>query len=63
MNTNLTNKYDRHFNFFLTKPVTEIVYNHTNAPATIDFKDAIIFADNNEYLKRYYFLKNALDKD
>jgi hypothetical protein len=59
----LTSKYDIHFNFFLTKPVTEMVYNHTAAPATIDFKDAAIFADSNEYLKRYYFLRNALDKD
>lgn len=63
VNARLTSKYDIHFNFFLTKPVTEMVYNHTSAPATISFKDAVIFADNNEYLKRYYFLKNALDKD
>lgn len=40
-----------------------MVYNHTVAPATIAFKDAIVFADSNEYLKRYYFLRNALDKE
>lgn len=40
-----------------------MVYNHTVAPSTIAFKDAIVFADSNEYLKRYYFLRNALDKE
>lgn len=63
VNRNLTRKYDIHFNFFLTKPTNEIIYNHTCAPTTIDFKDTAILADNNEYLKRYYFLKNALDKE
>ena len=56
-------KYDIHFNFFLTKPITEVVYNQTYAPTTIAFKDAALLTDTNEYLKRYYFLKNALDKD
>lgn len=63
VNQNLTRKYDIHFNFFLTKPTNEIIYNHTLAISTIDFKDRVILADSNEYLKRYYFLKNSLDKD
>lgn len=63
MNAQLTRKYDIHFNFFLTKPANEIIYNHTSAISTIAFKDAVILADTNEYLKRYYFLRNALDKD
>jgi hypothetical protein len=61
--THLTSKYDIHFNFFLTKPITEMVYNHTCAPSTIAFKDAAVLADCNEYLKRYYFLRNSLDKE
>jgi hypothetical protein len=63
VNKHLTRKYDIHFNFFLTKPTNQILFNHTTAPATLTFKDAVIFADHNDYLKRYYFLKNALDKD
>lgn len=47
VNAHLTNKYDIHFNFFLTKPITEMVYNHTAATTTISFKDAVILADNN----------------
>lgn len=63
VNAHLMRKYDIHFNFFLTKPITEVVYNQTYAPTTIAFKDAALLADTNEYLKRYYFLRNALDKD
>lgn len=63
VNEHLTRKYDIHFNFFFTKPTNEILFNHTTAPATLTFKDAVIFADNNDYLKRYYFLKNSQDKD
>jgi len=63
VNEHLTSKYDIHFNFFFTKPTNEILFNHTIAPATLTFKDAVIFADNNDYLKRYYFLKNSQDKD
>ena len=59
----LGRKYAINFNFFLTREPNQIVYNHTTAPATIAFKDSVIFADHNEYLKRVYFLKNALDKD
>ena len=40
-----------------------MVYNQTLAPATIAFKDAAVLADSNEYLKRYYFLRNSLDKE
>jgi hypothetical protein len=63
VNEYLTRKYDIHFNFFFTKPTNEILFNHTIAPTTLTFKDTVIFADNNDYLKRYYFLKNAQDKD
>ena len=59
----LVRKYTTHFNFFLTREPNQIVYNNTTSPATITFKDAVIFADHNEYLKRIYFLKNSLDKD
>jgi hypothetical protein len=47
VNTHLTNKYGIHFNFFLTKPTNEIVYNQTYATSTISFKDSVIYADNN----------------
>ena len=43
----LNKKYDTHFNFFLTKTTNEIIYNHVLCPNFIDFKDQIIFADNN----------------
>ncbi len=47
VNEHLTHKYDIHFNFFLTKPTNEIIYNHTCSTSTIDFKDTIILADTN----------------
>lgn len=63
VNQQLNHRYNLHFNFFLTKPTNQILYNHTTAQATLTFKDAALYADNNDYLKRYYFLKNAQDKD
>ena len=59
----LRRKYDTQFNFFYTREPNEVIYNHTTVPATIHFKDAVIYADYNEYLKRYYFLTNALGKE
>ena len=59
----INNKYDTQFNFFLIKTTNEIIYNHVLSTNFIDFKDQIIYADHNEYLKRYYFLKNSLDKN
>ena len=44
---NLNKKYDNQFNFFLTKSTNEIIYNHVLSPNFIDFKDQVIFADNN----------------
>jgi hypothetical protein len=38
------------------------VYNQIHALTTIDFKDQVVLAENNEYLKRYYFLVNSQGK-
>jgi hypothetical protein len=47
----------------LAKPITEIIFNHTTARATLDFKDIVILAENSEYLKRMYKVKNAAGRN
>lgn len=55
-------KYDTHFNFFFAKPISEIVFNQTSN-ATLNFKDIIVVAENNEYLKRIYRVRNAAGRN
>jgi hypothetical protein len=52
-------KYDTKFNFFFAKPVMEIIYNQTHAQSTLAFKDAVVYSEHNEYLKRVYRIKNS----
>lgn len=58
VNTQLAQKYDKKFNFFFAKPISEVVFNRTIAPATLDFKDIVVYSETNEYLKRLYYIKN-----
>ena len=57
MKTHLDFKYLLHFNFFLSKPINEILYELTHRPVTQAFLDSRYAAEDNEYLKRQYHLK------
>lgn len=56
-------KYDNKFNFYFVKPINEIVQNETTALSTLIYKDHVIFADHNEYLKRIYYLTNTYGRN
>ncbi|KAM3133288.1 hypothetical protein pb186bvf_014581 [Paramecium bursaria] len=53
MRQRLHNQYFETFNFYFSKPITEIL---ANVPVdhVILFKDFLFYNDDNEYLKRYY---------
>lgn len=60
MYARLNHKYQSQFNFCFAKSVNQIVFNETTAPSTIHFKDAVIYAEAIEYLKRQYYIINEI---
>jgi hypothetical protein len=56
-------KYSTELNFFMAKPIIEITYNQSKTNTALNYKEVIAFALENEYLKRFYQLKNAIGKN
>ena len=60
MYAKLNRKYHSQFNFHFSKCINQVVFNETIAPSTIAFKDAAIYSESIEYLKRHYYIINEI---
>lgn len=60
-NTNLFQKYSSSQNYYYTKEINEILSNQRN-PALIRFKDQVTCDEEEEYLKRYYQVREYQNK-
>lgn len=56
-------KYENKFNFFLAKPISQMLFDDSRSIPNINLKDVVSLSDDTEYMNRIYRLKNSLGKE
>jgi len=56
-------KYEKKFNFFLSKPISQMQYDDSKSIPNIRFKDVVSLSDDTEYMNRIYRFYNSLGRE
>lgn len=56
-------KYENKFNFFLAKPISQMIFDDSKSIPNIKLKDVVSLSDDTEYMNRIYRFKNSLGKE
>jgi len=56
-------KYESKFNFFLAKPISQMLFDDSKSIPNIKLKDVVSLSDDTEYMNRIYRFYNSLGKE